>query len=309
MSVFSSSTLNQFVLSNNTYLTLFSYFSLLTFLILSNTHGEEYTKDVNEIKRLYNIFLNNYTSLNQEFAFNNAIEIYAMYEYLLHEGYLSKDHNFKFSSSGYYDIKRINGIHVINGVGVCRHVSALLTDILKSSNIISSEVICRLNNDSDIMLLNQLKEYILKETNEMHLLKKIDKKIKIIQKENQKVQPYHMISYTEEKGVSYLFDATNSKIYLPSKEGILISKSDTKITLNKKVRRILEEYNAYNNTVNMIDTLDIKDFFNDLEKKTETVRTTCTRNIDILEKFYKENQELYDEISEKYNLIKKRKIK
>lgn len=70
------------------YTSFIAYFSFL----LSN--AKLHTKDINEIRTLYQQFIKNYNQMNKDFDLKNPIQIHTMFNYLLYEGYLSKGKEF-----------------------------------------------------------------------------------------------------------------------------------------------------------------------------------------------------------------------
>ena len=102
------------------------------------TNGEVHTKDVSQIRELYSYFINNYNKLNKIFDLNNPVEIYAMFNYLLYKGYLSKNKEFQFYDKETRNLKGLRGVDVITGKAVCRNISSMLTDILNEYGIQSN---------------------------------------------------------------------------------------------------------------------------------------------------------------------------
>lgn len=129
----------QYSLVNNS-IDILAYSTLIAYLGMAWTNGKEYTKDIKQIRELYNYFLNNYNKLNKIFDLNNPVEIYTMFNYLLYKGYLSKNKEFQFSGKQARDLKGLSGAEVITGKAVCRHISGMLTDILNGYGIESSQL-------------------------------------------------------------------------------------------------------------------------------------------------------------------------
>ena len=109
-------------------------------LAMTCSNGKNHTKDVIQIRDLYQEFIKNYNKLNKIFDLSDPIQIYTMFNYLLYKGYLSKDKNFQFSGKQARDINCLSGTNVITGQAVCRHISAMLTDILNDYGIESSQL-------------------------------------------------------------------------------------------------------------------------------------------------------------------------
>ena len=93
LSMISSSVLD--IISNNSffngYLDNISFISAFILCTLILSKGNIKTKELIEIRNLYNEFLNNYKTLNEMFDNKDPYSIYKMYINLLYNGYLSKD--------------------------------------------------------------------------------------------------------------------------------------------------------------------------------------------------------------------------
>lgn len=92
-------------------------------------------KDYSNLKKLYDEFIENYVLFNKGLGIDNPIVIYYVYHYLYSNGYLSINNDFKFNDKNSYDKKGLYGASVIKGEGVCRHITAMLCDILNKYGI------------------------------------------------------------------------------------------------------------------------------------------------------------------------------
>ena len=78
----------------------------------------------------YNELLSKMSSLSKELNFQNSLELNILFSYLLWNGYLSKDKEYKFSSN---DKKNIPGLFfsdIMDGRGVCLNNTEMLKDFL-----------------------------------------------------------------------------------------------------------------------------------------------------------------------------------
>lgn len=62
--------------------------------------------------------------------------------YLYRSGYLSVNHEFKYSNN-MIDFPLLNGVDVVRGRGVCRSISSMFTDICNSVGLTASNVSVR----------------------------------------------------------------------------------------------------------------------------------------------------------------------
>ena len=309
------------------------YSTLVANLAMTWSHGKNYTKDITQISELYEEFIKNYNKLNKTFDLSDPIQIYTMFNYLLYKGYLSKDKNFEFSGKQARDIDGLSGTNVITGKAVCRHISAMLTNILNDYGIESSQLSVYSRDYSiEIKLLDEQKytkeelinwvrthitdektyEFVMKLIDE--LVDKHNKNIEISSKMIDIKNPLirmignHAISFAFKDGKSYFLDPTQTRIYrmnefdksiLYDEECELPIRLSTSIILNnskdfkKMKKKILEQYPSISKETEKLMIVETLDI--------------CNNNMDIFEQFYNENSELYNDISDKVLKIKKRK--
>ena len=311
------------------------YLSIAAYLWLACSHGRDYTRDIKQIKSLYQKFIANYNKLNKVFDLNDPIQIHTMFNYLLYKGYLSIDKYFEVSKKEARDINGLLGINVITGKAVCRHISAMLTDILNNYGIESNQLgvysmdrvkikikILQQPKYTKEQLFNWVQTHITDEltySTVMRLIEElvdnrgqsIELSIKMI--EDKKILKReimnHAITFSVKDGKSYYLDPTQTRIYR-------VSENDKNV--------IYDEYGRV--PIKLSSSIlfnDFKDYLRMREKISqqypsvtreeekqmiEQTITDCKNNMDIFEKFYSENSELYSDISSKVLRIKKRKI-
>ena len=85
--------------------------------------------------------------LNDIFHLNDPVEISTMFEFLLFNGYLSKDKEFQALARKNNDnfLFSVRGAEVFTGKGVCRHIASMFTDILNEYGIESSTLFVYIN--------------------------------------------------------------------------------------------------------------------------------------------------------------------
>lgn len=303
-----------FMLSVNIY----SFAAALTYLSMNLFHGIDYTREIKQIKYLYQEFITNYNKLNRIFNLNNPVEINTMFSYLVNEGYLSTGKKFNFSERHTKDIRSIMGANVMAGGSVCRHISTMLTDILNDYNIVSGTLIVHAKKchtsikTSDKQkytskeLLNMLRaniedvriiESLTKVIEALSANDALDFEIKTEKEKNifKKILGNHAITYAYMDGKSYYLDPTNDTIYRPV--GKVLTDFEYNIVLKKNLSIILNKYSQYANMKKKINqNLPSIDIEEQKKFRTQTL-DTCKNNTDIFENFYKENEELYKETS------------
>lgn len=236
--------------------------------------GEQYTKDLSEIRELYKLFLEKYTNLNRAFSLENPIEIYTLFNYLLYGGYLSKNHKFRFEEQKECKNPIIFGAIIFSGKGVCRHAASLLTDILSSYEISSYNLpVCLDHSESSVI---------------------------------ERIIGNHLITASYYDGKAYYLDPTHKNIYSRIEEEILLyDKKYGSIPLykttmfnNNKERKELKQHLSNNYKCETKE---------EIKKLKNNAKKTYNKNRDIFEEFYKDNSELYDEVTNK--MIKMRVLK
>ncbi len=303
---------------------------LNTYALIMNYSGKKYsTKDIIEIKKLYNEFLKNYKELNSAFDLNDPIQIYTMYEYLLNNGYLSINKSHVFDNIEPRDIIPILGANVMTGKSVCRHNAANFNDILRECGIESSILtVCSrtpqvsvsfINEEDSIKFLeyyrNLLNNYgdnnetqesiinILMNANESGIKIDIDTTSK---KENifYETTGNHAITFAHKDGINYFMDPTQKRIYnIRDDNKTLYDKIGESgiipfsLIANKKEFKLMRE--KINSKFPVLSEEEINSF------KTNTL-DVCKGNLDILESFYNDNKEIYGEINDKILNIKPR---
>lgn len=324
----------QYPLVNNS-IAILAYSTLIAYLGMAWTNGKEYTKDVKQIRELYNYFVNNYNKLNKIFDLNNPVEIYTMFNYLLYKGYLSKNKEFQFSGKQARDLKGLSGTEVITGKAVCRHISGMLTDILNGYGIESSQLGVYSKNYSiniNILeeqkhtkeeLVNWVRMHITDEQTYEFAMKLIDE---LVDNRNQNIEissemiddknilkrkvGNHAISFAFKDGKSYFLDPTQTRIYRmkESNEGTLYDSECDDIPMRLISSIVLNDSKDY--YLQMKKRLSNPSLSITAAEEQALVKATldkCKNNMNIFEQFYVDNCELYDDISNKVLNIRKHK--
>lgn len=117
------------------YLTVSGISMLNSAYLLFSINSEEHTKEIQQIKKLYQEFLSEYVKLNKKLELQHPLELYTLYNKMLQSGYLSKGKTFHFGDTNVKDIRGISPTNVINGEAVCRHIAVMLKDIYNAYGI------------------------------------------------------------------------------------------------------------------------------------------------------------------------------
>lgn len=307
--------------------------TLLSYIYMELSNNKYQTKEFIEIKSLYQEFLSNYNKLNNDFNFDDVIQIYTMFYYLLNNGYLSKDKIFTYNNEKSKNIKSLNGINIFSGNGVCRHIAPMLTDILNYNQINAYNLACIIRNSQ--VEINYLKEekyskeelidWILKNSHSFELENKLKLLLDTAYQNNiylefkrifdeekniiEKNWSNNVIVFAKKDNNSYFLDPTNQIIYRTSEDdkNILYDANyNYQVTLKNKDSILISTYKDYKRLNSELE----KDMtFISLDEENEMIKSTlniCNLNLDLFENFYNTNKELYNELSNKFQKIKKK---
>ncbi len=98
------------------------------------------TKDVSSAIKLYDQFIVDYISLNEEYGFKDGIAMAVAFNYWLKNGYLSKERNSSSLDEKHIEISELVGANVLTGSDYAKHNFALLTDILNKKGFEAHDV-------------------------------------------------------------------------------------------------------------------------------------------------------------------------
>lgn len=311
-----------------------TYLSIAAYLGLAWSNGKNYTRDIKQIRSLYQEFITNYNKLNKVFDLNDPIQIHTMFNYLLYKGYLSIDKNFEFLNKKERDINVLYGTNVIAGKAVCRHISAMLTDILNDYGIESSQLgVYSMDYSVNINILEQPKytkeelvnwvqTHITDEQTYSIVMKFIeelvDKRSQSIELSTEMIEDKnilkrkvgnHAITFSVKDGKSYYLDPTQTRIYRmrENDKNVLYDDEYDRVPIKLLPSIVLNNFKDY---LRMREKLSQQYPSVTREEEKQMIERTindCKNNIDIFEQFYNENSDLYSDISSKVLRIKKRK--
>jgi len=301
--------------------------SVISTFSLSDNNIFMNTKDMLEINKLYNEFLKNYVKLQNSFSFIHPTEIFTMFNYAYSYGFLSKEHKFIYSKENLVDIRPLYNLDIINGRGVCRHLSKMLKDIYDESNLenyilttyMPEYKIDYTKTDDPKYDINKLYKMIddlnigKNEKNEIfNLIEDNEGKLNfnITEKRKKANIGNHVINIVKNNDKLYFYDPTNIEIlnYIGNNTLQYDDKLKTNIILNTKVNINNFKKKDYTEFKNNVTT-----YLNELEQSNSFANmvifnnaiSICKENKDMFEKFYNENNQIYSEISNKILKLKK----
>ena len=295
---------------------LLVFLSLMTSSTLILSHGEAYTKDVQQIRNLYQEFITRYNQLNKVFSLDDPIQIYAMFQYLLYRGYLSVDKEFLLSDDKARNLSGLLGTGIIAGQGVCRHISSMLTDIFNDYGIEANLLgVYYSEHDVSARVIAELFELLQKHIIDAQLYYSRMEEIEALEEElkksngrniSTKLYGNHAITFAIKDEKSYYLDATQRKIYRMKEPEKSLFYCEP---YHEASFRLLSSFhfNGFKESFKIKGKLAQYPSVSREEEECilSQMLMLCDNNIDIFEQFYKENREIYHDISSQLVKIKK----
>ena len=275
------------------------------------------------INSVYNEVISDYNDINRNLGLSHPIEVGSLFNSVLYDGYLSRNKVFTFGSAHVIDLIDVSGANIMNGEGVCRHISVLLKDIYNNYDmdacafnihLRSRELLFGVDKSSQGYSKDKLYHFIdmlifdeeenkrvklevdkhLEEVGEhLFLLAEFDEKIKSFF-----VRPNHRINLVVYNGEVFLYDPTHNKTYKVNEKNpkLLIDLVDEWIPITFTFFEVINEMRLK----------DVKRYlsmpslsFEDNYQKIMQTRQLYKDNRDIFEKFYDEHKDAYYDIADK----------
>lgn len=291
-----------------------SALSLISSKYLSDKEIENYSKEVVEIKKLYEKTIKDYAKINKMLNLKEPVEIHELFLHMLKNGYLSQDKTFQKENIK-SKIKTILGAYILTGKGVCRHISCIEKDIMEESGIESTVLNLyqkpiqdkKLEEILDQQIFEMIKKTYsteIEQLNEM-TIHDFSAEYEMIKQSNEK-HGNHAIIIAIKDGKLNLLDGMQERIYKKNKENPMIlvdDEKDNKVCIGKTVFfGTKQEYNKQKKQILLQETTKEED-----EKLINQTKKIINSNIDIFEQFYTEHEEIYKEVSQKTKIIERKK--
>lgn len=304
----------------------FTFLSLYYFVSTTMSFAEIYTKDIKEIKEIYNELIKDYAILIEDFDFRNPIEIYALYNYMLYNGYLSKTENYKQAEPLYGDIFSLLGANIVTGTGLCRHDASFLSDVYNKVGIDSQVLPIYLNTNETTVY--EIKNFItileieLKTTTDQNRKKEIYELIKIYKDKlkniKSKFEPLkkrvgnHVITLSSYEGNCYFVDPTNEIMYKKSNLDFSNDILNQYLVSNKTGLVKIAKSGLFNHKLDKDATRKKLDLTETGEFEDNNIFSfstkLCEENEDIIDIFRNQHIGLYNELDNKLSKIKTKKL-
>ena len=260
------------------------------------------TEEYKRTEALYEESLNRTSELMKNFCLDEPISIFTMYVYLYRNGYLSHNHEFKYDFH-LKDLPHLYGADVLNGNGVCRSIASHLSDLYNNMGFESEAFAVHTSGEACRSLEHLCPTPLIKTERSSKLVKIASIATGIIH------MPNHLILNVKQNGINYTLDPTNDGMLIPNGKNLLVpTNPNTRMILSLNATRLQRGIKQIKGGVALkglkedlqLPTIDIEEY---RRIYLETLKL-CRENPDILEQFYLESQELYEEI---HNLMEQQR--
>lgn len=302
-------------------------------LILSFGLSVDNTKDVRNIREMYDEVIDDYAKMVKSLELKSPVEISAFFERCYRDGYLSRDKNFVFGSDNARDIYSIFGSNVINGEAVCRHISHMLNDVYSRMGIDSNILLVHMRERKLVPSVDMTKKGLTKEelyelvdctsisSEERKYAKMIiDEFIECVGEHlcidvklaDVKGRPRsnHAINLVIHDGKAFCLDPTNACTFKLNRQDprFLVDMMDPKIFIDWPgygyAKTSMKEVKQAKKDILLPST----SFEEDVETR-KRVQLFYEDNIDIIDYFYRKHNEEYKDISNELGKIKVKRKK
>ena len=162
------------------------------------------------------------SSLFKDLLFIDPIQIFSAYSYFIQNGFLSCDKKFVYRRD-VDDLFPLFGINVIDGMGVCRHITSFLTDVYRELGFVSYNV-STISSDLSCYSLS-LKEFEC-DSSGMEYFGDIHSYQSYLKKDYN-----HLVTLVVSKDGSFVIDPTNSLIFYVNQDKKVTLLQDENITI------------------------------------------------------------------------------
>lgn len=277
--------------------------------------------EIRKMQEIYRSILKKYIEINHTFDFKKPLDVFTLFNFAVRNNFFSITNKREMILSKQFDTMLVRELS-LNGHGVCRHISAMLTDVYKELGIQSEIGICltpkiiqvvKPFDEEDKEILKSITEEMQKITQlkingqpitfddmiKNPPMKIVDEQVPPTKKELKNGN--HAITLATDDLYTYYLDALNSNVFTGTDAiNELISEQGTKIKMMPTSGKIV-------NSKYEIKTCELKepapmDF---MLQELRIAETKIMKNEDILESFQKDIKDELEEAEELHRLILK----
>lgn len=300
----------------------------ILFLILVLNLNADKTKDVRNIREMYDEVISDYVKMINVLGLQNPVEVSAFFERCYRDGILSRNKRFVFDTSNVRDVHSLFGSNIINGEGVCRHIASMLNDIYISMGIDSNVLLVHMRNRTLVPSVDMTKQGLTKEelyefidmtsisTEERKIAKEVvDEFIEcigehltidvVLSKVKGRPHANHAINLVINDGKAFCLDPTNAC-------SLKLNRQDPRFLVDMVDPKIFIDWPGYGySKTSMKETKKAKkdillpstSFEEDLATR-KKIQLLYEDNLDVVDYFYRKHNEEYKEISNEMVKIK-----
>ena len=303
-----------------------------TLIMFQYKSKKEKKEIIGKINKLYDEFLNRYDDLVKCFDLSNPVELSAFHHYLVYNGYLSQGKTFEFEGKYGYDKffldKLSGGTDIITGKGVCRHISQMFTDYCNHIGINAYEIAVDLKDYNPVVNLEnpsgmtreKAKEWVKTRFKNFPLTQKdlfavfdqlsdeqIENMSLLLNPTRSNLRDHlagnHEMCVVEQDDKKYFLDPTNNHMFIQTKDGLAYYEIVHPL---KKVSTFMGSCSlkTYKKALQAIKVDKPSVSMEEAEHMIDSTKALCEDNKDILDMFYRENSDLYRDISSKMLTLK-----
>lgn len=270
--------------------------NIYMFDVYTSFRTQKITEEYRELRDLYKEFLSNVSKFFVDLGIaDSPIKIFAVYVYMYRSGYLSYGNNFEYSVD-MKDFSGLTGIDVIRGTGVCRSISAMLTDVYRTLGYQSYNLSVKASDES-IAKLQKISNVSLQTSD------KGSKFAKIVGKVTKRLPiANHLITMVSDGDKNYIFDPTNDGFLRKDLKNNIVTFSDFNVGMKNYFWEsfLVNVLGMYSDGLNLkkqkeqLNMATVSDFRYRFEYLNASL--LCMENEDLFIEFYERNRMLIERI-------------
>ena len=236
-----------------------------------------------ELKKVYVEVLDEIVKFMKKNKCKCPMEFFAMYSYLVRNGYLSLDKKFCYDIDVKNDVFSLRGINVIEGRGVCSHITSMLTDILVGANYGAENVNMNIN---DFIQINFSFDNFLGDKGIYNVEGNFStgNKVNFFSNLINNIYSYnHMATFVKDNTTSYIMDPTNDTLFVVDANHNVFPINNfsdkVRVSIKKKKRNVTD-----------MERLQ-KDVY-----KYRNIWNWCLDSNESFDKFYRKHRDMYEEV-------------
>ena len=250
---------------------------------LTYSYDDQDKNLVKELKDAYDTFLNMYIKLNENLELKNPLGVFSLFTMLLWDGYLSYNKSYNPNDEDFICIlvnDNLEGINILNGKGVCRHTSSLLSDIYTKLGINNRKLGCYVYNPNEKNHFKKIKNY-LETVKDIGILDAF--KLPYIEV----ISNHSILEVSQDK--KYYLDSMNSESVEPKNN-------------NSPIFKTSGNYEILTNSKENSNYSTIKEYFEERKR----VKNIYNLNKSLFDDFYFSNKDIYSLINDRVKILKKK---